>query len=72
MRLTTQDLRQLGVVDQIIPEPLGGATGRPARRSLRSAMRSSRRSSRCSSCRPPNCASAAGEKFLGMGNGAAL
>jgi acetyl-CoA carboxylase carboxyl transferase subunit alpha len=29
MRLTAQDLSQLGVVDQIIPEPLGGAHRRP-------------------------------------------
>ena len=30
MRLTAQDLHQLGVVDQIIPEPLGGAHRAPA------------------------------------------
>jgi acetyl-CoA carboxylase carboxyl transferase subunit alpha len=29
MRLTAQDLSQLGVVDQIIPEPLGGAHRQP-------------------------------------------
>jgi acetyl-CoA carboxylase carboxyl transferase subunit alpha len=29
MRLTAQDLRELGVVDQIIPEPLGGAHRAP-------------------------------------------
>jgi acetyl-CoA carboxylase carboxyl transferase subunit alpha len=29
MRLTAQDLSQLGVVDQIIPEPLGGAHRKP-------------------------------------------
>jgi acetyl-CoA carboxylase carboxyl transferase subunit alpha len=29
MRLTAQDLSQLGVVDQVIPEPLGGAHRRP-------------------------------------------
>ena len=30
MRLTAQDLHELGVVDQIIPEPLGGAHRAPA------------------------------------------
>jgi acetyl-CoA carboxylase carboxyl transferase subunit alpha len=30
MRLTAQDLRQLGVVDQIITEPVGGAHRQPA------------------------------------------
>ena len=30
MRLTAQDLRQLGVVDEIIPEPIGGAHRQPA------------------------------------------
>jgi acetyl-CoA carboxylase carboxyl transferase subunit alpha len=30
MRLTAQDLKQLGVVDQIIPEPIGGAHRDPA------------------------------------------
>ncbi len=30
MRLTAQDLRQLGVVDQIITEPIGGAHRNPA------------------------------------------
>ena len=29
MRLTAQDLHELGVVDQIIPEPLGGAHRAP-------------------------------------------
>jgi acetyl-CoA carboxylase carboxyl transferase subunit alpha len=29
MRLTAQDLHQLGVVDQLIPEPLGGAHRAP-------------------------------------------
>jgi acetyl-CoA carboxylase carboxyl transferase subunit alpha len=29
MRLTAQDLKQLGVVDQIIPEPIGGAHRNP-------------------------------------------
>jgi acetyl-CoA carboxylase carboxyl transferase subunit alpha len=30
MRLTAQDLSQLGVVDEIIPEPIGGAHRQPA------------------------------------------
>ena len=30
LRLTAQDLRQLGVVDEIIPEPIGGAHRQPA------------------------------------------
>ena len=31
MRLTAQDLHELGVVDQIVPEPLGGAHRAPAK-----------------------------------------
>ena len=31
LRLTTQDLRELGVIDEVIPEPEGGAHADPAR-----------------------------------------
>ena len=59
MRLTAQDLHQLGVVDQIIPEPLGGAHRAPGEAIAAVGDALERRSSRSSRCRPPNCATVA-------------
>ena len=47
LKLTAQDLLRLGVVDTIVPEPLGGAHRAPERRSPPSATRSTRRCGRC-------------------------
>ena len=72
MRLTAQDLHQLGVVDQLIPEPLGGAHRAPgeAIAAVGDALEQA--------LEPLLALSAAElrhrrrEKFLAMGNGAAL
>ena len=72
MRLTAQDLYQLGVVDQIIPEPLGGAHRAPdeAIERVGDALEQA--------LEPLLVLSGAElrhrrrQKFLGMGNGAAL
>ena len=72
MRLTAQDLRQLGVVDQIIPEPLGGAHRAPgeAIAAVGDALEQA--------LEPLLVLSGAElrhrrrQKFLAMGNGAAL
>ena len=47
LRLTAQDLLRLGVVDRVVPEPLGGAHREPKAQLTRSATRSTRRSARC-------------------------
>ncbi len=72
MRLTAQDLHQLGVVDQLIPEPLGGAHRAPAEaidavgdvleHALEPLLTLSAAELRCRRR----------EKFLGMGNGAVI
>jgi acetyl-CoA carboxylase carboxyl transferase subunit alpha len=72
MRLTAQDLHQLGVVDQLIPEPLGGAHRAPgeAIAAVGDALEQA--------LEPLLALSAADlrrrrrEKFLAMGNGAAI
>jgi acetyl-CoA carboxylase carboxyl transferase subunit alpha len=72
MRLTAQDLHQLGVVDQLIPEPLGGAHRAPreAIDAVGDALEQG--------LEPLLALSAAElrhrrrEKFLAMGNGAVI
>jgi acetyl-CoA carboxylase carboxyl transferase subunit alpha len=72
MRLTAQDLHQLGVVDQLIPEPLGGAHRAPgeAIAAVGDALEQA--------LEPLLALSGAElrhrrrEKFLAMGNGAAI
>ena len=59
LRLTAQDLLRLGIVDRIVPEPLGGAHRRPKRRSRSSARRSTRRCGRCAASTAPPCARSA-------------
>ena len=44
MKITAQDLMRFGVIDQIVPEPAGGAHRDPRRRSPPPARRSPRRS----------------------------
>jgi acetyl-CoA carboxylase carboxyl transferase subunit alpha len=72
MRLTAQDLHQLGVVDQLIPEPLGGAHRAPAEAvaavgdALEQALEPLRALSAAELRRRRR------EKFLAMGNGAAI
>ena len=55
MKITAQDRQSLGVVDRIVPEPLGGAHRDPERRSATSRERSSRNS---------GCAALGGEELL--------
>jgi acetyl-CoA carboxylase carboxyl transferase subunit alpha len=72
MRLTAQDLHELGVVDQIIPEPLGGAHRAPAETidaigdALEQALEPLLVLSGAELCHRRR------EKFLAMGNGAAV
>jgi hypothetical protein len=46
MKMTAQDLAQLGVIDRIVPEPVGGAHRDPQAARRRSARRSARSSTR--------------------------
>src|SRR5262245_60548314 len=48
LRLTAQDLQRLGVVDRIVPEPLGGAQRAPKEGVDQLAKRLTRRCARCS------------------------
>ena len=67
LRLTAQDLEQLGIVDVIVPEPDGGAHADPdtAGKSLAQALeRAARELERIP---PEKLLAARAEKFLGMG-----
>jgi len=72
MRLTAQDLKQLGVVDEIIPEPIGGAHRAPddtmdaVGDALEQALAPLLEKSAAQLRRERR------EKFLAMGNGAAV
>ena len=59
LRLTAQDLQRLGVIDRIVPEPLGGAHRAPGEAIARSATRSTRRCARCSISTATRCAPSA-------------
>ena len=67
MRVTAQDLKQLGVIDEIVPEPVGGAHRDPdaAIDSLRKALDAAL--TRLSGKTPDAIRAAREEKFLAMG-----
>jgi acetyl-CoA carboxylase carboxyl transferase subunit alpha len=56
MKITAQDLIKFGIIDSIVPEPVGGAHRDPGRRWRRRAARSARRSNRWATCRGRSCA----------------
>lgn len=67
MRVTAQDLMSLGVIDEIVPEPVGGAHRDPpaAIASLKAAI--TRALDRLEGQSPDQLRHARGEKFLAMG-----
>ncbi|MEK6542677.1 MAG: acetyl-CoA carboxylase carboxyltransferase subunit alpha [Pseudomonadota bacterium] len=67
MRVTAQDLQQLGVIDEIVPEPIGGAHRDPAAAidSLRKALEAALK--RLSGKTPDAVRRAREEKYLAMG-----
>lgn len=67
MRVTAQDLKALGVIDEIVPEPVGGAHRDPAGAidSLRSALNAALK--RFSGKSPDMIRRAREEKYLAMG-----
>jgi acetyl-CoA carboxylase carboxyl transferase subunit alpha len=71
MRLTAQDLRQLGVVDQIIPEPLGGAHRAPDDAIARVGDALEQALEPLLVLSGAELRHRRRQKFLGMGNGAA-
>ena len=56
MKITAQDLIKFGIIDSIVPEPVGGAIATPRRRWRRPAARSARRSICWGICRGKSCA----------------
>ena len=67
MRVTAQDLKQLGVIDEIVPEPIGGAHRDPtaAIDSLRKALEAALK--RLAGISPDAVRRAREEKYLAMG-----
>ena len=56
MKITAQDLLKFGIIDAIVPEPVGGAHRDPPARSRRRGAPSPARSTSSATCRAKNCA----------------
>jgi acetyl-CoA carboxylase carboxyl transferase subunit alpha len=67
LRLTAQDLKKLGVIDRIVPEPLGGAQRDPDEAIARVGEAISNALDELSGLRPRALIKARREKFLAMG-----
>jgi acetyl-CoA carboxylase carboxyl transferase subunit alpha len=71
MRLTAQDLHELGVVDEIVPEPLGGAHRAPDKAIAAVGDALERALEPLLVLSGAELRHRRRQKFLGMGNGAA-
>ena len=67
MKITAGDLQALGVVDRVVPEPLGGAQRDPGAAIGASRGRSSRNSTAAASSGPTSCCEQRRAKFLAIG-----
>ncbi|MDR3423686.1 MAG: acetyl-CoA carboxylase carboxyltransferase subunit alpha [Alphaproteobacteria bacterium] len=67
LHLTAQDLLQLGIIDRIIPEPVGGAHRNPEQIIARTGDAIAAALAEASSLDPAALVAARHEKFLGMG-----
>ena len=69
LKITAQDLKKFGVIDEIIPEPLGGAHRAPEQAMRAAAEAIARTLSALSGLSPELIRTQRREKFLGIGRG---
>jgi acetyl-CoA carboxylase carboxyl transferase subunit alpha len=67
MKMTAADLAQLGVVDRVVAEPVGGAHRSPSEAVKALGARSARSSTHWRRCGPNRCAATAGQSSCGSG-----
>jgi acetyl-CoA carboxylase carboxyl transferase subunit alpha len=69
LKITAQDLKKFGVIDEIIPEPLGGAQRKPEHAMQSTAEAIARALRACAGLSPDLLRTQRREKFLNIGRG---